>query len=36
MAQYCEICGQVTKCTDDCKKCLEEEAKKEEENNGRM
>lgn len=25
MAQYCEICGQVTNCTDDCKECLKEE-----------
>lgn len=30
MAQYCEICGKVTNCTDDCKKCLEEEIQKEE------
>ena len=25
MAQYCEICGQITNCNEDCKKCLEEE-----------
>lgn len=25
MAQYCEIAGKVTNCTDDCKRCLEEE-----------
>ena len=25
MAQYCEICGQVTNCTEDCKECLVEE-----------
>lgn len=27
MAQYCEIAGKVTNCTDNCKFCLEEEAK---------
>ena len=27
MAQYCEIAGQVTNCTDNCKICLEEETK---------
>lgn len=27
MAQYCEIAGKVTNCTDNCKVCLEEEAK---------
>lgn len=27
MAQYCEIAGQVTNCTESCKVCLEEEAK---------
>ena len=31
MAQYCEICGTITNCTDDCKKCLAEENKDEEE-----
>jgi hypothetical protein len=30
MAQYCELCGKITNCTDDCKKCLEEELNKEE------
>lgn len=25
MAQFCEICKQVTNCTDDCRKCLKEE-----------
>ena len=25
MAQYCKIAGKVTNCTDDCKRCLEEE-----------
>ena len=25
MAKYCEIAGKVTNCTDDCKRCLEEE-----------
>lgn len=25
MAQYCELCGQVTNCTDDCKECLTKE-----------
>ena len=23
--KYCEICGQVTNCTEDCKECLNEE-----------
>lgn len=27
MAKFCEIAGQVTDCTDNCKSCLEEEAK---------
>ena len=27
MAQYCEIAKTTTNCTDDCKKCLEEERK---------
>ena len=27
MAQYCKIAGKVTNCTDNCKICLEEEAK---------
>lgn len=27
MAQYCEIAGQVTNCTENCKVCLEEETK---------
>ena len=25
MAKFCEIAGQVTNCTDNCKICLEEE-----------
>lgn len=25
MSQYCEIAGQITNCTDNCKSCLEEE-----------
>ena len=25
MAKYCELAGKVTNCTDDCKRCLEEE-----------
>ena len=25
MAQFCEIAGKVTNCTDNCKVCLEEE-----------
>ena len=27
MAQYCELAGRVTNCTENCKVCLEEEAK---------
>lgn len=27
MAQYCELAKTVTNCTDDCRACLEEEAK---------
>lgn len=27
MAQYCELAGKVTNCTDNCKNCLEEEEK---------
>ena len=27
MARYCKIAGRVTNCTDNCKICLEEEAK---------
>ena len=27
MAQYCELAGKVTNCTDNCKVCLEEETK---------
>ena len=27
MAQYCEITGKVTNCTDNCRECLEEETK---------
>ena len=29
MAQYCEIAGKVTNCTDNCRNCLEEEVKPE-------
>ena len=25
MSKFCELAGKVTNCTDDCKKCLEEE-----------
>ena len=25
MAQYCELCGQETNCTEDCRECLKEE-----------
>lgn len=27
MAQYCELAGQVTNCTENCKVCFEEETK---------
>lgn len=27
MTQYCELAGQVTNCTENCKVCLEEETK---------
>lgn len=27
MSKFCELAGKVTNCTDDCKVCLEEEAK---------
>ena len=27
MAQYCKLAGRVTNCTDNCRICLEEEAK---------
>ena len=27
MAQYCKLAGRVTSCTDNCRFCLEEEAK---------
>ena len=30
MAQYCEICGQVTNCTEDCRECLKEEEEESE------
>ena len=30
MAQYCEIAGVVTNCTDNCKSCLAEEIKEKE------
>ena len=29
MAQYCEIAGKVTNCTDNCRKCREEERREE-------
>ena len=32
MAQYCEIAGKVTNCTDNCKSCIEEETKDKEDN----
>lgn len=35
MAQYCEIAGKVTNCTDNCKSCLEEETKEQENSNGK-
>ena len=25
--QYCELCGQITNCTEDCKQCIEETEK---------
>ena len=31
MAQFCPMCGQVTNCTENCKYCLEETEKEEEE-----
>lgn len=33
MAQYCELAGKVTNCTENCKVCLEEEQQKKAENN---
>ena len=27
MSKFCELAGKVTNCTDDCKRCLEEETK---------
>lgn len=27
MSKFCPMCNQVTNCTDNCKYCLEEEAK---------
>lgn len=27
MAQYCELAGRATNCTDNCRECLEEETK---------
>lgn len=29
MAQYCEIAGKMTNCTDNCRECLEEEKREE-------
>ena len=34
MAQYCEICGQITNCNEDCKKCLAEEEENGQETTG--
>ena len=25
MAQYCELCNQITNCNDDCRQCLKDE-----------
>ena len=33
MAKYCEIAGQVTNCTDNCRECLEEELQEKAESN---
>ena len=33
MAQFCEIAGKVTSCTDNCRECLEEERLEEAEDN---
>ena len=30
MSKYCPMCNQVTNCTDNCKYCLDEQAKEEE------
>lgn len=27
MSKFCELAGKITNCTDDCKRCLEEETK---------
>lgn len=32
MSKYCPIAKQVTNCTDNCKRCLEEEEKEREHN----
>ncbi len=31
MSKYCPMCNAVTNCTDNCKRCLEEERKEKEE-----
>ena len=33
MAKYCPMCDEITNCTENCKYCLEEEEKKESEEN---
>ena len=33
MSKFCELAGKVTNCTDDCKRCLEEERLEEAEDN---
>ena len=34
MAKFCPMCGEVTNCTENCKYCLEQEAKEREDENG--
>ena len=31
MSKYCPMCNEITNCTENCKYCLEEEAKEREE-----
>ena len=33
MSKYCPICEEYTNCTENCKQCLEEQAKEEETKN---
>ena len=33
MSKFCELAGKITNCTDDCKRCLEEERREEAEDN---